>query len=256
MTTVFGPPTKPVEWVHTNDGYAPDTSPDYEHGIKALPEMQLTFNGITISVVQGSGAAVGTGCVVSAGVQSFVSHVASEYKSLSGRRVLELGSGVGAAGIAMAAMGAQAVLTDVAQNPRPELRRSLTSPSLFENLLNVLEHNVCRNAEIIAASHGSARVMELLWGNKEHMQQIQHAAEGSLDIVIACNVTYDTSSYPVFLDTVKAFSDGSTRIFIANTSVLGDISLLVRMAQRVGLHCVKKMVADETDILEMARREF
>jgi len=152
----------------------------------------------------------------------------------------------------MAAMGASVVLTDVPQNPRPELRASaetVRSSGLFGNLLSVLEHNVGRNAEAIAARGGSAEVLELRWGDRGQLRRAREA--GPFDLVLACNATYDTGAYGALAESLGALCGGGTRVFLGNTSNLGDMALLVATAEAAGLRCAGRTEEGETVVLEL-----
>jgi len=250
---MIGPPVRPTDWIASAS--VDDASSSHD-ALVVDGSHRLVFNGIEISVVQGSGRVVGTGCVVSAGVETLVVHIASQYESLSGKQILELGSGVGAVGIATAAMGANVILTDVPTNPRPELRQSaevVSSIGLFGNLLDVLQHNITMNSKAIAASGGSAKVLELYWDNEDQLQCIRDVAQGEpFDLILACNVTYDSNFYSALIGSLKTLAEHRTRIFIANTSVLGNMPVFLSLAEAAGFRSVSNTSDGETDIFELA----
>lgn len=89
---------------------------------------------------------------------------------LQGKRVLELGAGLGLVGIVCAALGAElVVVTDM-----PEA-------------LPLIEANVQRNLPLV---DGRVAVMPCTWGNAAHQAAILERSGGKFDIVIACEVVY------------------------------------------------------------------
>ncbi|MES1916261.1 MAG: hypothetical protein MHM6MM_008095 [Cercozoa sp. M6MM] len=85
--------------------------------------------------------------------------------SFEGKRVLELGSGTGALGIALATLGAHVTLTDTASH------------------LPLLQRNVELNAARIAERRGSVTVRELDWDLDTPSELV-----GAFDLVVASDV--------------------------------------------------------------------
>ena len=95
--------------------------------------------------------------------------------ALAGRRVLEIGSGTGVAGITAAAMGAHVMLTDV-----PEV-------------LPLLRENAARNANVIAKGGGSVVVRPCTWGAVLEDDEDGAAVSAFIDraeLVLAADVAY------------------------------------------------------------------
>jgi predicted nicotinamide N-methyase len=114
------------------------------------------------------------------------------------RRVLELGCGCGAAGLATAALGARVVLTDLV----PDLAR----------------HNAAANFP-----EGSRPVVEqLAWGDGPGLERV--AAHGPFDVVLAADVLYNTYCWPALADTIRRLSGPQTEVLLASTrrSSVGD----------------------------------
>lgn len=89
--------------------------------------------------------------------------------SLSGWRILEIGSGTGISGLAAAMCGAQVVLTDL----------PLVIP--------LLERNVARNGEAIRTVGGSARVQAL-----DYRDILEEGALRGFDLVLGADLVFKT----------------------------------------------------------------
>eukprot|EP00941_MAST-03F_sp_MAST-3F-sp1_P003058 g3058.t1 len=90
-----------------------------------------------------------------------------------GKRVLELGSGVGLLGIAAACLGADVVLTDL---PDPSVGR-----------LALLEENIKLNECAIASSGGSATVEGLDWCNRKDWAAV---SARNFDVILCADLVY------------------------------------------------------------------
>ena len=101
-------------------------------------------------------------------------YLAKKSNSIRGKRVVELGSGSGAVGLACLALGAEFVaITDVAE------------------ALPLICDNVQRNAALFS---GRSAVLPCTWGNDEHISALLAANGGrGFDVVIACEVVYKQS---------------------------------------------------------------
>jgi len=110
------------------------------------------------------------------------------YEKLAGKRVIELGSGVGLVGLAAALLGAkQVVLTD--QKDMIEILRSNT-------LLNVRSSNV--------------KVRELCWGADVRKFLPPY------DMIIASDVIYEEHCIESLVKTISALSDANSTIIIGH----------------------------------------
>ena len=124
---------------------------------------------------------------------------------LKGKRVLELGAGVGLAGLAAAAMGAVSVtLTDV----------KAVLPLLTANA----DRNLSRPALAVAgvpwaADAGAVRVAELDWGDRATWHP-----DGPLpyDVVLAADCIYAETAVPAFVAALLAHCGRRTVILVAN----------------------------------------
>ncbi|KAG2491404.1 hypothetical protein HYH03_010195 [Edaphochlamys debaryana] len=92
-------------------------------------------------------------------------------KQIAGRTVLELGTGIGVAGLTMAAFGANVLLTDL-----PEV-------------VPVASKNVNKNADLVKGAGGLAQVAALDWSNPP-----AELVTGPWDYIIGSDLVYDESS--------------------------------------------------------------
>lgn len=106
-------------------------------------------------------------------------------------RVLELGSGTGLVGLAMAALGAHVVLTDL--------------PSIAPNLTR----NARDNSEVIGRNGGSTRTGILDWNNPTSCQLIR---EGASDVEDADEAL--TTRFPVILAADSLYSSDHPRMLV------------------------------------------
>ena len=113
-----------------------------------------------------------------------------------GLRVLELGSGQGLLGIALAAQGDEVVLTD----PAVDFGGSASAT----NTLSRLRGNIDLNRDLVGRR---ASAEKLLWGNETDMAAVQ--GKGPFDLVIGCEVIYNSESHAPLLATLKRFSSES-----------------------------------------------
>ena len=115
---------------------------------------------------------------------------------LAGKRVLELGSGSGIAGLAAAALGAHVVLTDV-----PEV-------------VPLLEANAKRNAAVIAQAGGSASVQALQWETPDELP------DGAKDceIVLASDLLYqrDGKQLTILCEVLRRVMSTTTRLLLTH----------------------------------------
>jgi len=91
-------------------------------------------------------------------------------------RVLDVGSGTGAVGIACAALGADVVLTD------------------RDALLQQIDSNIKLNHAIIEAAGGAARTLPLDWRTDKQLEALRPLAVPPFDLLIASDVIYPATS--------------------------------------------------------------
>ena len=117
---------------------------------------------------------------------------------LSGKRVLELGSGTGVAGLAAAALGARVTLTDL--------------PAVVP----LLQLNARRNGEAIGAKGGETEVAELDWARGVE------SVDTSWDLVIGADLLYSPGGAQLDLLAAtlrRLFRDGeAVRLLLAHKS--------------------------------------
>lgn len=94
-------------------------------------------------------------------------------KMAGGARVIDLGSGTGLVGLTAAALGANTVLTDLAE------------------CLEILKLNTESNAGAVAQAGGAAAVLPLRWGDEEDIQQCLGGGAG-FDVVLCGDCMYHT----------------------------------------------------------------
>jgi predicted nicotinamide N-methyase len=100
------------------------------------------------------------------------------------RRILELGSGCGLLGMALAATGKEVVLTDYAGN------------------IKWLRQNLELNTNILGNRATSA---ELLWGDEETMSALEKTAR-PFHAILASDVIYDPNSHQALVKTMCRFA--------------------------------------------------
>jgi predicted nicotinamide N-methyase len=110
-----------------------------------------------------------------------------------GQRVLELGAGVGVAGIAAACCGANVVLTDL------------------EVCVAVLQENIIHNQELIKSTGGSAESLTLDWNCAPPA-----SITGAFDYILGADVSYHLEFAAPILRTVRALARVGTNIVFAH----------------------------------------
>ncbi|WVZ66401.1 hypothetical protein U9M48_015621 [Paspalum notatum var. saurae] len=115
--------------------------------------------------------------------------------------VLELGSGTGAAGLALAAaLPARAVLSDL--------------PDALPNL----RHNADLNAPLLAGAGAAASVVPLPWGDAAAMEEVAAAASEAapFDLVVASDVVYYEALVDPLIETLRFFVKGDVVFLMAH----------------------------------------
>ncbi|KAI8470255.1 MAG: putative methyltransferase-domain-containing protein [Monoraphidium minutum] len=119
-----------------------------------------------------------------------------------GQRAVELGAGPGLAGLLLAKLGAQVVITD----------KDVVLPLIQENIeLNGLPHTPGGSKHC----GGSAVAEELEWGREGYLEHVAALAASPVDLVIAADITYvdqdgQSPSTEHFVATCKGLCGPST----------------------------------------------
>lgn len=151
---------------------------------------------------------------------ALVEFFAAEPARADGKRVLELGAGLGAAGLALARLGATVRVTD-----RP-------------SMLDLLQRNVRENDAKVAAA-------ALSWG------QLDPETEGAgpFDLVIGSDVAYDSESYLPLLETLTHFLQADAEAILALPDRREDAAFLEMAKLRFDCSLLRRYLADEFDSL-------
>lgn len=124
-----------------------------------------------------------------------------------GRRAVELGAGMGLAGMAFALLGAEVVLTDFGDAVLGLLRRNADA-----NLSAAALKLRAGGTGAAAAGAGAVAVAELDWSRPE-----QYAAvRPPFDFVLGADCVYSEAAVPHFLAAVLAMSGPRTVVVVAN----------------------------------------
>lgn len=124
----------------------------------------------------------------------FMEHAAdSKRLLLMGKNVVELGSGCGLVGCVAALLGANVILTDL------------------HDRLKLLKKNVDANVGVLGNARGSARVMELTWGDALGTEFVKPLP----DFVVGSDVIYSEDAVIDLLHTLRQLSASHTTIFLA-----------------------------------------
>lgn len=108
-------------------------------------------------------------------------------------RVLELGSGCGLLGIAVAALGEYVVLTD----PAVDIQDSVSATTLDRLRENIELNDVADRA----VAH------KLLWGDDDDIAAISML--GPFDLILGCDLLYNTESHPALINTLRKLATHS-----------------------------------------------
>ena len=116
-------------------------------------------------------------------------------------RVLELGSGCGLVGIALAATcRADVVMTD------PAIEVGLSSEAGGGTTLDWLRENVNLNRDVLDQSQGSVRVEPLRWGDADGENALHGAVGNGFDLVVGSDLLYDPSQYTALQSALHTFA--------------------------------------------------
>jgi len=126
--------------------------------------------------------------------------------NLTGKSVLEIGSGTGALGLMLAFLGAHVVLTDIDECEQMQLLRSNVSRNISKN-----------------TSGGTANVMPLTWG-QPNIKPVLSAFDlragvlDHVDYVVASDVIYDENIVSSLLHTFAQVTSTRTAVFLSYES--------------------------------------
>lgn len=150
-------------------------------------------------------------------------------------RILELGSGTGLVGLAMAALGADVVLTDL--------------PSIHENLAR----NASDNAAVIEQRSGSTRTGTLDWTLPTSCElyangavdETLDAATSKFPIILAADSLYSPDHPRMLVDTIAQWlsEDDTAQVIIEfpyREAYLPEIKDFRERMERIGLHILQE----------------
>ena len=165
-------------------------------------------------------------------------------------RILELGSGTGVLGFALASLGCEVVLTD------PGLDMNLTDEDSLAhvqvNTLDVLKESAEVNRKLFATPSElnrkvipfHAAVRKLAWGSDQDIQAIQREfgvseigsesqrnLESGFDVIVGSDILYDPHKFPYLLKTLKDLAGDDTDILLCGP-VRKVESQFLKMAER------------------------
>ncbi|XP_074561747.1 uncharacterized protein LOC141818056 [Curcuma longa] len=115
---------------------------------------------------------------------------------LKGKRVIELGAGCGLAGLGMALLGCDVTSTDQTE----------VLPLLMRNVERNSSWITQANPDSGSASFGCITVVELDWGNEDHIR----AVEPPFDFILGTDVVYTEHLLEPLLQTILALSGPRT----------------------------------------------
>ncbi|KAJ8674864.1 hypothetical protein QAD02_010650 [Eretmocerus hayati] len=126
----------------------------------------------------------------------------SETKWLSGKKVLELGAGLGCAGLTAACLGANVILSDL------------------EGTLPLLQQNIQINETQWKNFGGSAKAVVLEWGKPCDL-------EFHPEIVLATDCVYYEESIKPFLDTLETYCNKGASVILSQEERDTPVQILV-----------------------------
>ena len=193
----------------------------------ALPT-RVHVGKTTLYLKQWSGSLVGSGGYVwgasrrlctyleAYGDGSPINGSASEVQSraVDTLRLLSLGSGAGACGLAAAVLGfAHVTLSDQASFRYPMGDGDgLTPPA--QTLLDLARENVRWNEDTLSRSLANVSVARLLWGDRADHDALTHA---TYDVICGSDILLFTEALPQLLTTLRCLSNDATVVLIEHT---------------------------------------
>lgn len=183
--------------------------------------------GMILAIAEGSSGGFGARMWPSA--KTIVNQIAMQAwpRDLRGKNVLELGCGVGMAGLAAGAVGARVLLTDrdAAVLERAEANLHLNAslvpshalPCILPTFQQSGSHSLiagrCCDAQI-QREGGKATVEPLKWGDEKSMQRLL-AQHGPFDFILGSDILYSRAAYGDLLRTITFFSQPHTRTWLS-----------------------------------------
>jgi Lysine methyltransferase len=159
-----------------------------------------------------------TGFCVWAGARFLLEAFTSiaEIQDLSSARIIELGAGVGMLGTALAAFGAQVVLTDLATLVDnaivPNLERNMVVQT-HQDPSNWLQTTATNTVYSIGLGWATAQSLD--W-TKSLDEQLPKAMQQGIDIVVASDCTWLSSMLVHFFDTLEGlFREGASKCLLS-----------------------------------------
>ena len=154
---------------------------------------------------------------------------------VKGKKCIELGAGMGLAGMAFALLGADVALTDITDPVLALLRRNVDS-NMTKAALNL------KDAAWAVGVAGKVSVSELDWSNKSHYA----ALEPPYDYVIAADCVYSEVAVPHFLNAVQSMTGPKSIVVVCNefrSSTVNDLF----MAEFSRHFSIKKVAMNKMD---------
>jgi len=122
-----------------------------------------------------------------------------------GKRAVELGAGMGLAGMAFALMGADVVLTDITDDVLALLRHNASYNVSPANLRLRCENDM-------ADTVGLVSVEELDWAEEDHYKRVSPP----VDYILAADCVYNEDSVSIFLRAVLGLCGHRTTAIVCN----------------------------------------
>lgn len=177
----------------------------------AYPVVDLTVAGETLHFEQDNGSMyVGTSVWPSSLVLvKWAEHVLNRNiasvcpelaLSFAGKKGIDLGTGVGVAGLGLALLGLNCVLTDI----------SPVMPALKRNFKKNVGSTTLASAGKAGVKAGKVKVAQLYWGNSKQIE----ALKPPFDYVIAGDVVYLENIVQPLLETMSALAGPDTVIIL------------------------------------------
>jgi len=191
------------------------------------PSARLHVGGVVLQLAQWPGSKVGSGGYLWGASRRLASWLetngdgdsaSSPSRLIPGLKLLELGAGTGALGLAAAVLGANVTITDQASfcfptgiNERP-----------VHTLIDLALHNVDQNRRQLLKTVTDAvvpQVAEMRWG--ETAMRLPHP---QYDIIIGADILLFTSAHAALVQSLRRFSSPSTVVLIEHTDRSSDSS--------------------------------
>lgn len=172
------------------------------------------------------------GCKVTACVRPFLAHWLAVGPPLQGAHILEVGTGLGCFGLGLAAHGADVLLTDMFRNGREDLP---PGEELFRHVLKAIEHNIQRNAEVIASGGGSARAADMTLGDESDQEAVRTMlGDRPLDFIVSCQVLYNAALHEPMLNLLQSLGAPRTRMLCGEFRAGLDVTSFSTLAKERG----------------------